>query len=165
MKIVLIGFMGSGKTSVAKAVAKKLNLKFIDMDETALNQTYRKSVNEIFEKDGEEKFREIELEVASKLEDADGVVISTGGGVIMNPQVMKYLTKNASVYYLKANFDKLKVRVEEKEIRPPLFRDVGKARQLFNKRAPLYEHYANVVIVTDNKSVDEIVGEITNGRQ
>lgn len=160
MKLVLIGFMGSGKTTVAKSLATKLNLQFIDMDNLVLKKTTRKSINQIFKLDGEKKFREIELEVAKEMDPKESSVISTGGGVVMSQQVMSHLTKNANVYYLKASFDKIKKRIALKEIKPPLFQNVYSAKKLFDLREPLYRQYANLVIETDHKNVEEIVKEI-----
>lgn len=168
MKIVLIGFMGSGKTTVAENLAKNLNLTFIDMDQLALAKSGRNSINEIFEVDGEKKFREIESEVASSMAKKDQVVISTGGGVVMNKSVMAYLKNNATIIYLKVSFDKIKEHIALKKVRPPLFQNELSAKKLFDLRAPLYEHYANIVITADNKDIVEIVKEIMedlNGRK
>ncbi|HBQ51154.1 hypothetical protein A3B42_01730 [Candidatus Daviesbacteria bacterium RIFCSPLOWO2_01_FULL_38_10] len=165
MRIVLIGFMGSGKTTVAKLLAKKLRLKTIDMDDLALKKSGRKSINEIFEKDGEQKFRKIEYEVAKDISNEDKVVISTGGGVVMDKSTMNYLTKNSSVVYLKTGFDKIKKQVMLKKIRPPLFKSIVSAKKLLQAREPLYENFANIVITTDNKSVRSIVKEIIYGRK
>ncbi|MBI2334382.1 shikimate kinase [Candidatus Daviesbacteria bacterium] len=171
MKIVLIGFMGSGKTTVAKLLAKKLRLKAIDMDDLALKKSGRKSINEIFEKDGEEKFRQIEYQVAQDLADCNDAVISTGGGVVVNTQLMSYLTKNSLVFYLKADFDKLKIRVRMKKIIPPLFKNEALARNLYKTRQPLYESYANMNILTDRRTIEMVATDITahigetNGRE
>lgn len=162
MKFVLIGFMGSGKTTVARILAKKLRINFIDMDYLALQKTTRGSINEIFEKDGEEKFRELELEVAKDMSDETNCVISTGGGVVMNPEIMQYLKKGAQVIYLNANFDRIKEHIVLKKVRPPLFQNEESAKKLFELRAPLYEQYADITIVTDDKNIDQVINEIDN---
>lgn len=167
MKIVLIGFMGSGKTTIAGSLATKLNLEVIDMDDLAIRKTTRKSINEIFDLEGEEKFREIESEVAKDLDQKDNVVISTGGGVIMNDSIMDSLGKNATIVYLKNNFNKIKEHIALKKIKPPLFQDEVSAKKLFELREPLYTKYADLVVLADNKYIDEIVDEIMeelNGR-
>lgn len=160
MKIVLIGFMGSGKTTVARKVAAKLNLRLIDMDEVALQNSNRKTINEIFSLDGEQKFRRIEFKMAKDLSGEDNVVISTGGGVVMNPRLMNILNKNSITVYLRASFDTMKQRVDQKKIKPPLFKDVSSARKLFEARAPLYERYADMIIETDAKQVDDVAAEM-----
>lgn len=167
MKIVLIGFMGSGKTTIASSLATRLNLEFIDMDDLALRKTTRKSINEIFDLEGEEKFREIESEVTKELGQKDNVVISTGGGVVMNDSIMSSLRKNAATVYLKNSFDKIKEHIALKKIKPPLFQDEVSAKKLFELREPLYTQYADLVVLADNKYVEEIVDEIMeelNGR-
>lgn len=167
MKIVLIGFMGSGKTTIASSLATKLNLEVIDMDDLVLRKTTRKSINEIFDLEGEEKFREIESEVAKDFDQKDNVVISTGGGVIKNDSIMGSLGKNATLVYLKNSFDKIKEHIALKKIKPPLFQDEVSAKKLFELREPLYTKYADLVVLADNKYIDEIVDEIMeelNGR-
>lgn len=167
MKIVLIGFMGSGKTTIAVLLANKMNLKVVDIDQIILKKSKRKNINEIFETDGEKKFREMELQVAKNLEGVDSVVIATGGGVVMNRSIMRFLGKNAKVIYLKKSFDKIKEHISLKEIRPPLFQNVASSRRLFKLRVPLYEQYADMIINTDNKNLTKIVREIMevlNGR-
>lgn len=167
MKIVLIGFMGSGKTTVAENLAKNLNLAFIDMDALALTKSGRNSINEIFDIDGEKKFREIESEVASNMALKDQAVISTGGGVVMNNSIMAHLKEKATIIYLKDSFNKIKEHVALKKVKPPLFQDEFSARKLFDLREPLYTQYADIVVLADNKNVAEIVKEIMeelNGR-
>ncbi len=165
MRIVLIGFMGSGKTTIGKLLAKKLNLKFIEMDDLTLKLSSRKNINEIFEKDGEQQFRKLELLVAKDLAKIDGVIISSGGGVVMNKSTMNYLTKNSSVVYLKTSFDKIRQQIKLKKIRPPLFKSIASAKKLLALREPLYEHFANMIVTTDNKNVGNIVEEIIYGRK
>lgn len=165
MKIVLIGFMGSGKTTVARNIAQKLKLRMLDMDELALKRSKRKTINEIFSLDGEQKFRRIEFKVTKDLSGEDNVVISTGGGIVMNPLLMNILNKNSITVYLRASFDTMKQRVDQKKIKPPLFKDVSSARKLFEARAPLYERYADMIIETGEKQVDEIAEEIIDKMQ
>lgn len=160
MKIVLIGFMGSGKTSIAIKLAKKLNLKFIDMDELILTFSGLKSINEIFDKMGEKGFREIETKIAKEISEEDNVVISTGGGVIMDKQTMSYLSKNSQIIFLKLSFNQANIRVSQKAIRPPLFQNIDSAKKLFDIRQPLYLKYAAITIDTEEKSVDEVVDDI-----
>ncbi len=160
MKIVLIGFMGSGKTSVAESLAKILGLKFIDMDELILKQLAYKSINEIFEKKGEKAFREMEIVVAENLATAGDVIISTGGGVVTKKQTIVPLLKNAVVIYLKINFENATARVSQKKIKPPLFQDIAKAKELFNTREPLYTLYADIIIDTNHIGISEVVDNI-----
>ncbi len=160
MKIVLIGFMGSGKTSVAEILAKNLSLKSIDMDELILKLSGFKSINEIFEKKGEKYFRAMELVLAGKLADTDDTVISTGGGVVMSKQTMDSLSKNSVVIYLRLSFDIAGKRVSQKKIKPPLFQDINQAKRLFDKREPLYISCADIIVDTDNRNLNEVLESI-----
>lgn len=168
MKIVLIGFMGSGKTSVANRLAKELNLKSIDMDEMLLQSSGYESINEIFEKNGERYFRILELEVARRLEDLKDVVISTGGGVVSNKKTITPLCKNSVVIYLKLTFDTARKRVLEKKIIPPLFQNIIEAEKLFIERESLYAAYADIVIDTNkigiNEALEKIIVELEKGK-
>lgn len=160
MKIVLIGFMGSGKTSVAQLLAEKLNLQFIDMDDLILKSSEFKSINEIFEKRGETEFRKMEMKIAEEIAQEDNIVISTGGGVVMNEKTMSYLTTNSKIIFLNLSFEKAKQRVHLKKILPPLFQNIFDAKKLFEKRMPLYLKYADITIDTDNKNIDNIIKEV-----
>ena len=130
MKISLIGFMGSGKTSVAKVLARKLNLKNIEMDDLVLKKSKRQSIPEIFSKDGEAHFREIEIEVARDLRTEKDKIISTGGGVIMNKITIDYLKENGKIIFLKTSFKTILDRLIN-DVSRPLFKDKSKARKLF----------------------------------
>lgn len=150
--------MGSGKTTIAKLLAKKLNMERIDMDEMIIKKSNRKSDKEIFEKDGEIAFREIEITVAKELRDKDNVIIATGGGVVMNKIILDYLRENSTVIFLKNAFETAHKRISKNP--PPLFRDTEKAKALYALRLPLYEYYANMIIETDNRTPEEVVEEV-----
>lgn len=159
MKIIIIGFMGAGKTTVSKELANKLNIKRIEMDDLITIKSGRNSNWEIFDKDGEVGFREFEIAVAKDLRGETDVIISTGGGIILNQINFLYLKEGSIVIFLKNSFETSTKRLDENH-RPPLFRDEQKAKVLFDLRLPLYEYYADIVIETDNKPVDEIVNKI-----
>lgn len=160
MKIILIGFMGAGKTTVGKILAKKLKIDLIEMDELVLKKSKRKTINEIFTFDGERRFRELEIEVARQLRDVDQAIISTGGGVVINKIILDYLReKNGRVIFLKTSFPEIVKRLKNASDRP-LFKDEDKAKKLFGFRKRLYEEYADYIIETDNKNPRLIVEEI-----
>lgn len=161
MKLVLIGFMGSGKTSISKILAKELDLLLIDMDRAIIDKSGRESDREIFDLDGEKRFRELESEVAKTIEDASNSIISTGGGIIMNEENMNYLKKNALIIYLNCSFATAKNRISPNNPKP-LFRDLDKARELYLLRQPLYSKYANIIVETDFRKPIEIAKEIIN---
>ena len=100
--IALIGFMGTGKTSIAKDLATKLKKEFIHTDDF-ISVKAGKSIPKIFEQDGEQKFRELEIEVVKEISDKKNVVIDCGGGVILNVINIERLKKNAKIILLTAS--------------------------------------------------------------
>ena len=158
MKIVLIGFMGAGKTTVARILAKKLRLEFVDMDALLIKKSGRQSINEIFEKDGEVVFRELEISVAKQLQHKKNFVLATGGGVVMNKIILDYLGHDGVVVFLKTSYEESDRRADKST--RPLFKDAAKARELYNFRLPLYERYANVIVATDQKTAETVADEI-----
>jgi len=159
MKISLIGFMGSGKTSVAKILSKKLELKNIEMDDLVLKKSKRKNISEIFAKDGEVRFREIEIEAAKDLRILRNVIVSAGGGVVMNKLNIDYLRENGEIIFLKTSFETIRKRLKN-DISRPLFKNIGVAKKLFLFREGLYKEYADLIINTDNLSIEEVANSL-----
>lgn len=162
MKISLIGFMGSGKSTVGQSLAQFLNLRYYEMDQMILSASDRESISEIFTLDGELRYRELEIVVAKQLGSITDGAISCGGGIIMNKINLDYLkSQSGKAIYLQAPFDLLAARVSQdaNNIRP-LFQDVEKARKLLQLRAPLYESYSDVTITVADKKPEDIVREI-----
>ena len=159
MNIVLIGFSGSGKTTVSKALSKKLKMKCFEMDDLVVAKSKRKSVNEIFQKDGETHFRELEIQVAKELAKQDNCIISTGGGVVVNKIILDYFKEKGIVVHLRTSFSEARRRLENTNDRP-LQREVRKARKIYNFRKALYRQYADAYVRTDNKTVEEVRDEI-----
>ena len=160
MKIILIGFMGSGKTTVANILAKKLNLKVIEMDKSILKISKRNNISEIFSLDGEEQFRDLETKVVKEISKLNDVIISTGGGIVMKERNRKFLKKGA-IFFLKTSFETLEKRLRDDDIRP-LFRDKIKVRKLFDLRQNIYEKWADYTILTDKKSINEVINCLIN---
>lgn len=147
-KIVLIGFMGAGKSSVAKILAERHGLTLIEMDDRIVEQSGRQSVPEIFDQDGEAHFRMLEAQVAQSLKEESNVVISTGGGVIGNSEGMSALAENATVIWLDTQLGTVLDRLSDDRERP-LLRDLEEASQLYEQRVSLYQQTARHRIVTD----------------
>ena len=158
MKIILIGFMGSGKTTVANILAKKLNLEIIEMDDLIVEES-GKSIKRIFSEDGEARFRELETKTAKSLAEKDKCIVSTGGGVVMNKININYLKENGKIIFLRTSFSEITKRLKNDNDRP-LFKDKEIAKKLFIFRQRLYEEYADLIVTTDGKSVEKIVYEI-----
>lgn len=157
--VVLIGFMGSGKSTVAGLLSKKLEKDLVETDTMVVARSGRDSVKDIFAMDGEIRFRELELRSAHDLSNRNGIVISTGGGMVINKLCMDYLKQNGVVVYLETQFDVIEKRLKGDDTRP-LFSDVDKARKLFQFRTHLYEEYADIRVKTDRRTVAEITNII-----
>lgn len=150
--------MGSGKSTIAKSLGKKLNLKVVEMDSLIVTKAGKK-INQIFKDDGEKRFRELESQVAIDQKNEENVVISTGGGIITNENNILNLKRNGKMIFLKTSFLEIKKRLKNTQDRP-LFKNIKSAKKLFNDREKLYEKFADLVVITDKKSVDEIAYEI-----
>jgi shikimate kinase len=160
MKIILIGFMGSGKSSVAKQLGHLLNLPIIEMDECVFQKTNTKNMHEVFAKGGELLLRETEIAIAQEYASTGNSVISTGGGVILNKIVLDYLKKtHGKIFFLNASFETIAVRLANNVLRP-LFNNIVEAKSLYHFRQPLYLRYADQVVEVDKKSVEKIAQEI-----
>ena len=154
--LILTGFMGSGKSTVGRILAKELNTYFIDTD-VLIESFENRSISDIFEKEGEEVFRNMEKRCFEWIKNnVKNTVVSVGGGfVVYIPQIKQAGT----VVYLKVGFDEILKRMTKEEIeKRPLFQDVKKARELFEKRDKIYEKLADIIIYNDDieKSVKKI---------
>ena len=140
--IVLIGFMGSGKTSVGKILARQIAKKFLDVD-TIIEKEQNASVSEIFEDKGEEHFRLLEQECINKLTLNAGQIIATGGGL----PIYSSISDTSLIVYIDADFDVIMNRLSAKEhAKRPLLQDASKAKALYEKRIGLYEEIAHFSI-------------------
>lgn len=158
MNIILIGFMGTGKSSVAPILARKLKMEYIEMDKL-VEKKAGKSIEKIFRDEGESVFRGYEVAVASDLRNINNSVVSCGGGVVMNKIIINDLKQNGIVVGMFADFETIFKRVES-DLPRPLFKDRKIAEKLYNFRKPLYELYSDRKVSTDNKSVEEVAEEI-----
>lgn len=137
--IVITGFMASGKTEISKAIAKVSDYKLTDTDEMIVEKTGI-SINEIFAKYGEEKFREIEHECVCNAAARSGLVISTGGGVVLNKENVKELRKNGVIFNLAPDFEVIEERLAAAAADRPLLQgqSIENVRKRFNDRLPYY---------------------------
>ena len=156
MNIILIGFMGSGKSTIAHLLSKMLEFSHIETDELVLSRSQRKSITDIFALDGETRFRELEIAVAKSLISKKNTVISTGGGMVLNKICIDYLKENGTVIYLNTSFSEIEARLQGDDTRP-LFRNRLNAQKLFQFRKALYSQYAQITVKTDSLSIDNII--------
>ena len=154
--LALIGFMGTGKSSVGRLAASHLNFSFLDTDEL-IESRVGKSVSEIFAQAGELAFRELERQVVAELNGARRTVISTGGGLGASEANLASLKRHAFVVCLWASPEAIWERVRTQSHRP-LLEDpdpVGKIRQLLTAREPFYRQ-ADVLMNTEQRSVKDV---------
>lgn len=158
--IILIGFMGSGKTSVGAEIAALSGLKFEDID-TGIIKTAKMEIKEIFAKYGEEYFRKLETKALKKTCAMKNRLISTGGGIVTRPENLEILRGGGTVVYLKNSFGVSAKRLAGKKDRP-LFdpANMKKTEELYRKRLGLYEAAADITVVTDKKSVAQAAREV-----
>ncbi|MBI3753031.1 MAG: shikimate kinase [Deltaproteobacteria bacterium] len=158
--IVLTGFMGTGKSSVGRRLARELHLKFIDTD-GLIEKEAGINTNGIFEKFGEAYFREMESKVINEISTRRDMVIATGGGAIVNQQNLEALKRNGIVICLTASIDAILSRVGSGDERPLLSRGDKKEAisNLLKQREPFYKK-ADFIIDTTTKTVGEVVEEI-----
>jgi shikimate kinase len=162
-KIVLIGPPGAGKSSIGKALAKELNLNFIDSD-SEIEKISHKKISEIFIEDGEPAFRLLEVDVVRKvLADFDGV-ISLGGGAPINKEIQEVLQDaNYPVVFIDVSIAQAATRIGFNKDRPLLL--VNPRQQwisLMNDRRPIYEKLASQTISSDNRKPHEVAKQISD---
>lgn len=155
--IILIGFMGSGKTTISKELAACLHYSWIDMDDMIENEE-QTSIGRLFAVEGEAYFRNLETKVLRRLQSFQNQVIATGGGVIASAE-NRGLLKNTMCIYLEWDFNTLYHRIANDSNRP-MVSSYGGLEDLFNKRIQYYEECAKYKIACEGKTVLEITKEI-----
>ncbi|QUH24829.1 chorismate mutase [Serpentinicella alkaliphila] len=162
--IVLVGFMGTGKTSVGKQLASMLAMEYIDIDET-IEKSQGMSIGSIFESKGEQYFRELESKCVIELEAKSSSVISCGGGIVLNNNNILSLKKNGKVFLLTAKPETIYTRLKQDSSRPLLkSKSEDEIKELLEKRRKLYMDCADIIVNTDNKSIEDICMEIVSQR-
>ena len=156
--IYLVGFMGSGKTSIALALKEKLGWESQDTDEL-IEQEYQQSIPSIFRERGEQVFRDYETAILKKTNTRQ-TVIATGGGIIEREENRAFLKQHGVVVFLDTSWEEIVNRLSDDGSRPIWSNKNTDKKQLLKERLPKYEEVANIIIHTDQKSVDAITDEI-----
>lgn len=151
--IVLIGMPSCGKTTIAQALAKRMNREVIDLDEMLVKQQ-QKSIKTIMAEGGEAEFRRLESEVVKQISKQQGLIIATGGGVIKDPLNPELLSMNGTLFYIKRPIEQL--LVDDKR---PLSSSTEAIAALWQERKALYERYADFVI-ENNADIEQAVTQI-----
>jgi shikimate kinase len=161
MNVFLVGPMGSGKSAVGRQLAQRLALQFIDSDEEIEART-GVDISYIFEREGEAGFRQREAEVIDAITRREGVLVSTGGGAILDAGTRERLRARGRVVYLRTSVEQQLARTRRSNDRPLLNNDDprGTLERLFEQRAPLYAEVAEVVVDTDGRKVKTVVDQI-----
>jgi shikimate kinase len=159
--IALIGLPGSGKTTVGRQLARRLQIPFEDSDQ-AIEAHLGCSIRQYFETEGEGKFRDIEQETIAALSQKSACVLSTGGGVVLRQANRETLRRHCQVIYLKAHPDDLARRLRHDQHRPLLQVEdpLARLRDLYVQRDPLYRETAHFIIETGRPSVATLVNMI-----
>jgi shikimate kinase len=161
--IVLIGFMGAGKSSVGRTLARMTGLLRFDTDEMVAAQ-FGITVAEIFDTHGEEVFREAETEALRKLAGKRGAIITTGGGILLRPENADEVRQLGTVVHLEADEETLFRRINRRTTRPLLRTENPRATltELLRTRLPLYRAAADIEVDTSRLTHDEVAKTILN---
>ncbi|NLI60859.1 MAG: shikimate kinase [Clostridiales bacterium] len=159
-KIILIGFMGVGKTTIGSELAKKLSYAFVDTDEKIM-EIAGTDIPDIFNRHGEEYFRRLEYKAIMDIMNLHKLVVSTGGGAVMNRELFNTMLSKGTVIHLDASSALLYDRLKDSSNRPMLNHGNLKRRidELYTQRRPIYM-MAHHTVTTDGKSKEQIMNDI-----
>ena len=160
--IVLVGLMGSGKTTVGRRLAYELNQDFFDTDHEIIDKT-GVSIDHIFDIEGEEGFRERESKILENLCQMSNIILATGGGIVILPKNRKILKNAGLVVYLSSSVDQLLRRTAKSKTRPLLENSNNRRKtitELIEARDLYYREVASLVIDTTGKKLHEVVNII-----
>ncbi len=159
INITICGMMGSGKSSIGKLIAKKINYNFIDTD-ILIEKKENKSINQIFAENGEEYFRALEKKITLNYLNNKKTIISLGGGAILNKDIRLAIKLNSFNIYLKSNKFVLKKRLESSKSRPLLKNVIldEKLDELLNQREKFYNNAD--LIINNDKKISNTINEI-----
>lgn len=162
MNVVLIGYRGTGKSTVGTIVAARLGLVLFSMDAEIVKSAGR-SIPEIVEQNGWEYFRDLEAKVCGELAGRTGLVVDTGGGAILRPRNVEVLKETGPLFWLTASVETIAKRIAQESQRPSLTGTksfLDEIQDVLRERTPKYQAAADYVIETDGKSVTEVADEI-----
>ncbi len=158
--IILTGFMGTGKTTLGRLLAEKIGYEFIDTD-TQIERETRKTITELFKTQGEAAFRKLESELVEGLAQKEGLVIATGGGLVLDPSNVAVLSKTGKIICLTASPEEILARVaKQQDVRPLLQEKDPKAKiiDLLQQRDSVYRQFPQ--LSTSDSSPDKLIGEL-----
>ncbi len=160
--IVLVGPMGSGKTTVGRRLSENLKVDFYDADHEIINKT-GVSIDYIFDMEGEEGFRKRESKVLKELCNKSNIVLATGGGAVILEENRLIIKKAESVIYLYSSVDQILRRTAKSKIRPLLENSKNRRQTISNiidSRDTFYREVATIIINTNGKKLNQVIKEI-----
>lgn len=159
--IFLIGFMGTGKSTIAEALKRKYDMQIVDMD-AEIEKEQKMVISDIFATKGEEYFRDLETQLIKDLQKKDNVVVSCGGGAVLRDENVTEMRKSGKVVLLNATPETILQRVKNSNNRPLLEgnKNIDFIRELMSKREDKYNYAADITVNVDNRAVGEIADEV-----
>ena len=160
--IILVGPMGSGKTTIGRRLSESLNLDFFDSDHEIIDTT-GVSIDHIFDVEGEKGFRTRESDVLKKLCNMPNIVLATGGGAVILEENRELIKKASSVIYLLSSVDQILRRTAQSKTRPILEKSNNRRKTItgiLEARDSLYKEVASHIINTNGKKLNEVIDEI-----
>ncbi|MFC1961805.1 shikimate kinase [Chloroflexota bacterium] len=160
--VALIGFMGTGKTTVGEIIAGKLHKEFVELD-TSIEQKAGRAIPEIFQKDGEIVFRALEIEATKEVVRKENTIIACGGGIVLNQINVDRLKQESIIIYLTATPKVILKRTSAQPEKRPLLHTISKPSQVsrfLQFRHPFYERAADITIDTSELSINEVAERV-----
>jgi len=160
--IILVGPMGSGKTTIGRRLSERLSLDFFDSDHEIVNTT-GVSIDHIFDVEGEKGFRNRESDVLKKLCSMPNIVLATGGGAVILKENREMMKKASSIIYLSSSVDQILRRTAKSKTRPLLEKSNNRRKtitDIVEARDPLYREVSSYIIDTNGKKLNEVIDEI-----
>jgi len=161
VNLVLVGVRGAGKSAVGRRLARRLGLDFVDLD-SLIEDREGKPIADILPQEGEPAFRQMETEALAVVSGRDGLVLATGGGVVLREANRRALRRLGRRVWLRATPEETRRRLEGPGDRPPLtsLSPLEEARLILQQRAGLYEEVADRVVETDGRTPEEVCDEL-----
>ena len=166
MNIVLIGYRGTGKSSVGKILAARLGRELVSTDEEIIRRTGQ-SIPDLVARHGWDYFRDRESEVCRDLAERDHLIVDTGGGAVLRPENVEALKRNGHCFWLTASVKTIATRIGGDTQRPSLTGSksfVEEIEEVLNERKPKYQAAADHIILTDDRSIEELVNTILDAK-
>ncbi|GEN31113.1 shikimate kinase [Cerasibacillus quisquiliarum] len=154
--VYLVGFMGSGKSTIAKRLSQLWNETYADTDQE-IERMYEKKIPDIFIEQGESAFRDYESKVLKNLNEP---IIATGGGIVERKENIEWMKQNGTIIYLYASFHEISKRLKDDMNRPLWGHSLEKRKILYKKRQAMYEACADITVDTDEKDVETVIQDI-----